>query len=150
MDPRIRVACARDIEPMCRLLGELFRIETDFRIDPARQRNGLRLLLEGGSAIVLVAQAGADLVGMCSVQVLVSTAEGGAVGLLEDLVVSAPWRGQGIGSALLGAAEACARSRGLSRLQLLADRGNQAALGFYDRAGWQRSSMIMLRRTLAG
>jgi GNAT superfamily N-acetyltransferase len=150
MDPRIRVACARDIEPMCRLLGELFRIETDFRIDPARQRNGLRLLLEGGSAIVLVAQAGADLVGMCSVQVLVSTAEGGAVGLLEDLVVSAPWRGQGIGSALLGAAEACARSRGLSRLQLLADRGNQAALGFYDCAGWQRSSMIMLRRTLAG
>jgi ribosomal protein S18 acetylase RimI-like enzyme len=38
-----------------------------------------------------------------------------------------------------------ARANGLARLQLLADRRNRAALGFYDRLSFQTTNMICLR-----
>jgi len=38
---------------------------------------------------------------MCSIQILISTAEGGKVALLEDLVVAENFRNMGIGTKLL-------------------------------------------------
>ena len=38
---------------------------------------------------------------MCTVQTLISTAEGGPVGLVEDVIVRADYRGHGIGARLL-------------------------------------------------
>ena len=101
---RISHAEPKDIPAMVELLGDLFSIEPDFMVDPARQEVGLKGLLEDPlRALVLVARApGAEqAVGMVTLQVLVSTAEGGQVGLVEDLVIHPEWRGQGLGAALL-------------------------------------------------
>ncbi len=133
---------------MVELLGDLFSIEPDFMVDPARQEVGLKGLLEDPlRALVLVARApGAEqAVGMVTLQVLVSTAEGGQVGLVEDLVIHPEWRGQGLGAALLAELQHQARLRGLTRLQLLADQENTPALEFYGRQGWDRTRMICLR-----
>ena len=74
------------------LLGELFSIEADFSFDPEKQRRGLADLLgRGDEACLLVCEREGEVVGMCSVQALVSTAEGGKVGLVEDMVVAGPW-----------------------------------------------------------
>jgi len=82
---------------MCELLSELFSIESDFSPDIEKQSAGLKLLLEDSSASLLIAaEADGNLVGMCSVQKLFSTAQGGPVGLLEDLIVSKHYRGSGI------------------------------------------------------
>lgn len=141
----IRPAREADVEELAGLLGQLFAIEADFAVEPAKQRAGLRLLLGRPDAFVAVAVSGGRAVGMCSVQTLVSTAEGGPVGLLEDLVVHEAWRGRGLGTRLLRAAEEWGRGRGLLRLQLLADRHNAPALGFYGRRGWRQTRMIALR-----
>jgi GNAT superfamily N-acetyltransferase len=62
------------------------------------------------------------------------------------MVVSASYRGTGVGRRLMAAIEMWARQRGMTRLQLLADRTNFAALDFYDKMGWCPTQLICLRR----
>jgi ribosomal protein S18 acetylase RimI-like enzyme len=147
---RIRRATLRDLGAMTALLAELFSLEPDFAICPDRQARGLRLLLKAartGTANVTVAedQASGRVVGMATVQTVVSTAEGALSGWVEDVVVTASRRGSGIGGRLLAALAAWAEARGATRLQLLADRDNRAALEFYAGHGWQRTRMTPLR-----
>lgn len=141
----IRPAEPRDVDGMIALLKSLFGIEADFDFDEARQRAGLCLLLQSGNARVLVAETAGRVVGMCSVQTVVSTAEGGLSGWVEDVVVAEDCQGQGIGRALLEQLEAWATGHGVTRLQLLADRNNGAALGFYERMGWNGTALVALR-----
>ncbi|AAU90674.1 acetyltransferase, GNAT family [Methylococcus capsulatus str. Bath] len=148
MDILIRPAETRDIEAMVELLGTLFSIEADFTFDPDRQRRGLALLIGSSADRVLVAECEGRVIGMCSVQTLISTAEGGPVGLVEDMVVAREFRGKGIGRRLLGEIERWAADAGLTRLQLLADRTNEPALTFYGRRGWERTALIGLRKML--
>ena len=95
---RIRQAVMADIDAMVDLLNQLFSIEIDFCFDAAKHQRALVMMLEQPeTASVWVAADSDQVVGMCTVQRLLSTAEGGWVGLLEDLVVTASLRGRGIG-----------------------------------------------------
>ncbi|WP_127477665.1 GNAT family N-acetyltransferase [Sulfurivermis fontis] len=144
---RVRPATAGDLPALCALLGELFSIEADFQPDPARQWVALeRLLQRPQQALVLVAEDGGAVCGMCTAQVLISTAEGGEAALVEDVVVRHDRRGSGIGSALLDALEAWCGARGITRLQLLADTANAPALAFYRRRGWQTTQLQAWRK----
>ncbi|MDD5319632.1 MAG: GNAT family N-acetyltransferase [Methylococcales bacterium] len=144
----IRTAKPSDIAQLVRLLKELFTIETDFVFDPDKQACGLSLLLESVKDCILVAESLNEnkVLGMCTVQTLISTAEGGPVGLLEDLIVTADFRHQGIGEKLLAEAIYWAECQGLKRLQLLADKNNLAALNFYQKLGWQSTQLVCLRK----
>lgn len=147
MDVAVRPANVADLDALVALLGVLFSIEADFRPDPARQRRGLaRMLADPRARVVLVAEAAGRAVGMATAQLVVSTAEGGPSALVEDVVVEDAWRGRGVGRRLMGALEAWAAVRGATRLQLLADRGNAPALGFYARLGWRPTRLVCLRR----
>ena len=137
-----------DLERLVGLLDLLFTIEADFRPDPARQQQGLALLLDDERARVLVAERADGVVGMCTGQLVVSTAEGGPALLVEDVVVDANHRGRGVGRALLAALADWARGRGVRRLQLLADGNNGPALAFYDRLGWRATALVCRRLTL--
>jgi GNAT superfamily N-acetyltransferase len=138
----IRTACAADIPACCELLRQLFGIEADFDFDAGRAACVLAVLIDDDTSLVLVAEMDGCVIGMVSVQILISTAEGGPVGLLEDMVINAQHRGRGWGRQLLQAAVAWCRERGLSRVQLLADRGNQPALDFYRQQGWQETQLL--------
>ena len=143
----VRRATLGDIPALVGLLGELFAIEADFKPDSRLQHQGLCLMLEDmASRRLLVAEIQDEVVGLCSLQVLVSTASGGLVGLVEDVVVKAAWRGRGIGARLMQEIDGLARELGLLRLQLLADTGNAKALDFYQRRGWVLTQLICLRR----
>jgi ribosomal protein S18 acetylase RimI-like enzyme len=144
----IRPAIAADLDAMVALLAELFAIESDFNSEPERQRRGLALLLEDARALLLVAECDGVVVGVCSMQQLISTAEGGPVGLVEDVVVAAAHRGKGMGRQMLAAMQEMAARRGISRLQLLADRDNKAALRFYEKSEWETTRLIGMRRTI--
>jgi GNAT superfamily N-acetyltransferase len=140
---------AEDLDRIVALLGQLFAIETDFDVDAAKQRRGLELMLSlGDRCCVLVAQAGDQVVGMCTAQVLVSTAEGAFKILIEDVVVAREHRGQGIGAELMRAIEEWARGQGATRADLLADRRNERAVAFYERDAWRRTSLIGLQKRL--
>jgi ribosomal protein S18 acetylase RimI-like enzyme len=148
MPASIRPARPEDLDAMVELLQSLFAIEADFCAQESLQRKGLTLMLDGclKHKCVLVAEARGQVVGMATAQSLISTAEGGLVALVEDVVVAATCRGRGIGRMLMQGIENWAMSRGASRLQLLADRSNHSALDFYYAIGWQPTQLICLRR----
>jgi N-acetylglutamate synthase-like GNAT family acetyltransferase len=144
---KIRKAYKSDIPQMCDLLTELFSIEADFIADPDKQARGLQLLLEDeSSSLVLVAAVENEVVGMCSVQTLISTSEGGLVGLVEDVVVKTDYRSKGVGTALLSEIFSWCKEKGITRVQLLADRDNQQALDYYVSRKWIYTNLICMRR----
>jgi GNAT superfamily N-acetyltransferase len=144
----IRPARYGDIESMVQLLQLLFALEQDFEPNPDRQRQGLKMMLDNPNGCVLVAQGDGQVIGMCSGQLLISTAEGGPALLVEDVVIGEPWRGRGVGRLLMEAISGWAQGKNVNRLQLLADRNNTAALEFYRCLGWQGTELICLRSFL--
>jgi GNAT superfamily N-acetyltransferase len=151
MDITIRTARPGDIPRMCDLLDGLFRLESDFAPDLAKQAKGLGMLVadSSGSSLVLVAaDRGGAVIGMATVQALVSTAEGGRVGLVEDVVVDSRYRCRGVGTMLLARAIDWARGNKLTRLQLLADRTNHVAVDFYCSRGWSATGLNCMRMML--
>jgi ribosomal protein S18 acetylase RimI-like enzyme len=139
---KIRTAKEEDIPALAELLHELFCIEVDFQPHYETQAQGLKLLLERDTAEIFVAEINGQVVGMCTVQIIISTAKGREVGAVEDVVIDVGYRGKGIGSALLRTLEEWAFARGLARIQLNADRDNHPALGFYRRQGWRQTNLI--------
>ncbi len=111
----IRHARPEDIPRMCDLLAELFSIESDFVPDREKQVQGLSALIAHppGKVLVLVAVIDGLVVGMATVQTLISTAEGGRVGLVEDVIVDRKFRSQGIGTLLLEGIMTWSKSAGL-------------------------------------
>jgi GNAT superfamily N-acetyltransferase len=148
MDITIRSATTGDIPRMVELLGDLFSIESDFAPDKESQARGLAMLVNepSGMSQALVAVHDGTAVGMTTVQMLISTSEGGCVGLVEDVIIDRQFRGRGIGTLLLEHIAEWGKSRNLKRLQLLADRKNDDALAFYAKRGWSSTSLICLRK----
>ncbi len=150
MDITIRSAHPEDIPRLCNLLGDLFSLESDFQPDIEKQARGIGLLLEdaSGPSHVLVAVHDGVVIGMSSVQTLISTAEGGRVGLVEDVIVDKRFRSRNVGTLLLDGIIAWSMKKGLLRLQLLADRENHQALNFYVSRGWTSTRLNCWRKML--
>lgn len=144
----IRRATREDIPALCELLEQLFSIERDFRHDRKVQTRGLELLVNdpSGRSLIIVAEEGNDVIGMCSVQLVISTAEGRWAGIVEDLVIRNGHRGSGIGTRLLDEIGDWCRQKGISRVQLLCDRDNRPALDFYAANRWTVTNLSALRK----
>ncbi len=144
----IRRASQDDIPNLTALLKILFSIEKDFTFSEAKQRMGLQQVIANERGCVIVAEHGENIIGMCTGQLTISTAEGGPALIIEDVVVSEEWRSQGIGRQLMDEMSRWAQLMGVSRLQLLADKTNTQALDFYRHTGWTTTQLICLRKGL--
>ncbi|WP_436828297.1 GNAT family acetyltransferase [Sphingomonas sp. DT-207] len=101
-----------------------------------------RLALSSGSSTVLVAQdaevlGGAVMVGF-----------DGHRGWVYYLAVASHRRGQGLGRAMMAAAEDWLRARGAPKIQLMVREDNAVALGFYETLGLERQKVVTLGRFL--
>lgn len=142
----IAAATDEDIPGLCDLLSLLFAQEADFTPNRALQEAGLREIINSASVgRVFVARSRQRVEGMVSLLYSVSTAQGGRVCLLEDMIVHPDRRGNGLGSRLLQHAIDFARAQGCTRISLLTDRSNDAARRFYARAGFTESAMTAMR-----
>src|SRR5215831_3298570 len=142
----IEPATEADLDELSEMLAELFKQESDFRPDKDRQLRGLRLIFEQPSrGRVFVLRRDGAIVGMINLLFTISTAEGGFVILLEDLVVHKQYQGKGYGSKLLNHAIDFAKKKNFLRITLLTDRPENVAQEFFRRHGFVQSSMIPMR-----
>ncbi|MCE1197516.1 MAG: GNAT family N-acetyltransferase [Marinilabiliales bacterium] len=145
----VRLATRDDLEALTALLLSLFSLESEFVPDEPKQRSGIEQILahpETGTFFVVV-RAG-EIIGMANLLYTVSTALGGRVALLEDVVIKPGFRRKGYGKQLLAYVISHAREQGCLRLTLLTDADNQTAIGLYRGMGFQSSAMVPLRLPL--
>jgi GNAT superfamily N-acetyltransferase len=142
----IEPATEADLDELSEMLGELFAQEGDFRPDREKQLRGLRLIFEQPSrGRVFVLRQNGAIVGMINLLFTISTAEGGFVIVLEDLVVHKKYQGKGYGRRLLQHAIQFARQKNFLRVTLLTDRPENVAQEFFRHHGFVESSMIPMR-----
>jgi len=138
-----------DLDELSSLLGELFSEESDFRPDKDKQLRGLRLIFEQPNrGRVFVLRRDRSIVGMINLLFTISTAEGGFVILLEDLVIHKEYRGHGYGSMLLDYAIEFARQKNFRRITLLTDRPELRSQSFFRKHGFYESPMLPMRLLL--
>src|SRR5437660_7088148 len=142
----IEPATEADLDELSEMLGDLFAQEGDFRPDKEKQLRGLRLIFEQPSrGRVFVLRRESAIVGMINLLFTISTAEGGFVILLEDLVIHKEYQNKGYGSKLLQHAIDFAKQKNLLRVTLQTDRPENVAQEFFRRHGFVESSMIPMR-----
>jgi len=133
MGPTIRDAGAEDAAAIGALLTQL-----GYPTEAAAVEERLdRLQIVGDR--VLVADVDGSVVGLAHLQVTPALERDRPAGKLAALVVDEQKRGQGIGRALVGAAETEARLRGCGLLYLTTSDGRDDAHSFYERLGLEQS-----------
>jgi GNAT superfamily N-acetyltransferase len=142
----IEPATLDDLPELADLLYDLFSQEADFIPNKEKQMRGLRLILEQPNrGRIFVLRSGERIIGMINLLITISTAEGGFVLILEDLVVHKDHRGQGYGSRLLEHALSYARAKDFLRITLLTDKLEESARSFYEQHGFRQSGMVPMR-----
>ncbi len=142
----IEPATEADLDELSDLLAELFSEESDFRPNKDKQLRGLRLIFEQPNrGRVFVLRRDNVIVGTINLLFTISTAEGGFVILLEDLVVHKDYRDHGYGSDLLEYAINFAKQKHFLRITLLTDRPELRSQNFFRRHGFVESSMMPMR-----
>ena len=148
-DVVIEPATFEDLDDLSVLLVELFSEESDFRPDRDKQLRGLRLIFEQPNrGRVFVLRHDRTIVGMINLLFTISTAEGGFVMVLEDLVIHETFRGKGYGAKLLEYAINFAKQKNFLRITLLTDRPELRSQNFFKRYGFFESNMLPMRLLL--
>ena len=145
MNP-IQFATIQDIPELCSLLALLFTQEKDFQPNEKKQSAALNKIIENPAiGRILVFREDNKIIGMVNLLFTISTACGGKVALLEDMIIHPSRHNDGLGSKLLQAAKTLAEQEGCHRITLLTDHTNNSAMRFYRRYGFEQSEMAPFR-----
>ena len=146
----VEQATILDLPQLTDLLHDLFTMESDFQPDRAKQMRGLQLILEQPNrGRIFVLRHNGMILGMINLLFTISTAEGGVVILLEDVIVHREHRHQGIGAKLLDHAIKYAQAKNFLRITLLTDRLNDDSQRFFKNHGFFVSTMVPMRLILS-
>ncbi len=148
-EPHIEQATLEDLPQLTDLLFDLFTQEADFVPNRSKQMRGLRLILEQPNrGRIFVLRQNGTILGMINLLFTISTAEGGFVIMLEDVIVHREYRGRGFGERLLQRAIEYAKKKDFARITLLTDRMNADGQRFFKEHGFVESRMIPMRLIL--
>lgn len=105
----------------------------------------LRQLLESADSFVAVGTIDAVVFGFiwARVEDLLPQASGERIGVIRQVYVAEPARGVGVGEAMLEAALADFRARGLRRFDAIVSPGHRLAKNFFEAAGFSARRITM-------
>lgn len=148
-DVHIEPATIEDLTSLTELVVDLLDLQDDFTSDPSLQEKGIRHILEEPArGRIFVARTQDRIVGMANLLFTVSTAMGGFVLIMEDVIIHPDHRGQGYGALLLEAVIDFAREKDFKRITLLDDKLSNDSQTFFQQHGFQYSSLIPMRLIL--
>lgn len=146
MKKEISIANVNDLPELIELLNDLFTQDIEFVPDVKKQKAGLEAIINNPEiGEILVIRGDRKVLGMVGLLYSISTALGGKVAILEDMIIHKDFRQKGLGKELLGEAIRFSKERNCLRLTLLTDFNNDAAINFYQHFGFKKSEMIPMR-----
>jgi ribosomal protein S18 acetylase RimI-like enzyme len=146
MKKEISIATIEDVDELIRLLNILFSQDIEFEPNREKQSAGLRMIISNSEiGEILVLRIDGRIVGMVSLLYSVSTALGGKVAILEDMIIDNGFRNRRLGTELLNEAIGYSKENGCLRITLLTDYNNEPAIHFYKGFGFIKSQMIPMR-----
>ncbi len=147
--PRVEPATIEDLPALAELVMNLFGASGDFKPDRTVQERGLQLILEQPNrGRIFIVRNQNQIFGMVNLLFTISTACGGFVILMEDVVIHPDHRGQGYGTLLLDYAAEFAKKKHFKRITLLTDRISAESQEFFKQRGFEYSNMIPMRRII--
>lgn len=147
--PRVEMATIEDLPALTELVMDLFSNSGDFQPDREVQERGLRLILEQPRrGRIAVVRNDDHIFGMVNMLFTISTARGGFVILMEDVVIHPSHRGQGYGTMLVDHVVEFAKQKHFLRITLLTDKISAENQEFFRKQGFEHSSMIPMRRLI--
>lgn len=148
--PPIRRAVPEDAEAILPMATELYAME-ELAFEPARARVALgRLLGEPGLGFVVVADDPAGgLAGYAICTFGFDLEFAGRDAFVTEVLVAAPWRGQGLGPLLLEALEREAAACDVHALHLLVRPDNPKALAIYHARGFTTNPRVFLSKRIS-
>ncbi len=150
-DISIEPATLEDLPELTDLVMSLMELEEDFEPNEVKQRHGLQLILEQPSrGRIFVVRTQTGIVGMVNILFTISTAEGGFVIILEDVIIRPTHRGQGYGTRLIDYVKVFARNKDFKRITLLTDQVSEESQRFFARNGFESSRMVPMRLIFDG
>jgi ribosomal protein S18 acetylase RimI-like enzyme len=148
--PKVEAATIEDLPALVELVVDLFAMQDDFTPDRMVQERGLALILEQPSrGRIFVLRNDHQLIGMVNLLFTISTAMGGFVIQMEDVIVHPDHRGQGYGTMLLNHVIDFAALKDFKRITLLTDKISAESQNFFRKHGFEYSNMIPMRRILS-
>lgn len=106
--------------------------------DPDRAEAFLRERLQHGESVIFLAQEAAECAGFVQLYPSFWSVAACRSWILNDLYVAPPFRGRGVGRALLERARSHAESTGARGMSLATQRSNHTAQRLYESLGWVR------------
>lgn len=147
--PRVEPATIEDLPALTELVLDLMSRSDDFTADRAVQERGLRLILEQPNrGRIFVVRNKDKIFGMVNLLFTISTARGGFVILMEDVVIHPDHRGQGYGHMLVDYVADFAKQKNFKRITLLTDKMSAESQEFFRKQGFEYSNMIPMRRII--
>jgi GNAT superfamily N-acetyltransferase len=144
---KVEMATLDDLPALTELVMDLFSISAgDFKPDRELQERGLRLILEQPNrGRIAVIRNEDKIFGMVNMLFTISTARGGFVILMEDVVIHPHHRGQGYGTMLVNHVVEFAKMKKFLRITLLTDKISAESQQFFQKQGFIYSNMIPMR-----
>jgi N-acetylglutamate synthase-like GNAT family acetyltransferase len=144
--PRVEPATIEDLPALTELVMSLFALSGDFSPDREIQERGLQLVLEQPNrGRIFVVRNQHQIFGMVNLLFTISTARGGFVILMEDVVIHPDHRGQSYGTMLVNYVVDFAKKKHFKRITLLTDRISAESQEFFKKMGFEHSNMIPMR-----
>ena len=142
MGVTVRLAEPRDCASMAELIGQL-----GYSVSPEEVAARLEAVHDHGHP-VFIAERHGEIAGCLTTSVMQVLHRPAPVGRIAMLVVDETLRGQGIGSALVRAAETALAARGCALMEVTSNFKLTDAHRFYEQLGYQQTS-VRLARDLA-
>jgi GNAT superfamily N-acetyltransferase len=145
---KYRTAEPSDLAQVLSLLGEIMQYHGVAPPDSASLTASVSTILTMDDHLLVVAEEDGRLIGMCALIFSLSTWSASPVCELQDVLVTADHRRSEVGRGLVRSADEFARTRGCSRLFLLAEYWNLEAHAFYRSLGLAEKTCLYFERDL--
>jgi ribosomal protein S18 acetylase RimI-like enzyme len=141
MQVKIRPAMKNDAPFAANLMAQLIEFSHGQLDSGVEDR--FRAMLELPQYAIFVAEQEGQVIGLLTASQRWTLWHAGPCATIEELIVDAPARRQGIGRALIQAALDWAQAQGCSEVEVSTDQDNMNAQAFYQQLGFVSESLLL-------